>query len=218
MFLFQNRGLRYGRSVGFSLFLLLSLSSSHGEDLGYRLKDGHCQKNGAYGFNWTSRGECGQSRNQVVFREKWEDLHMAGSIIDLSSFQNSTLKKVNWTLIWARFVSIIESQFIEMQARQIHWAGSLMKGAVWKNSHLQNWQATGVRMEKTKFIHCDLRGANFWGSLLLDVDFSRSDLRGANFMSTFMAFVNFKGAKFDSSTLLPFPRKKALEKGMIPLD
>ena len=93
-----------------------------------------------------------------------------------------------------------------------------MEGSRWEDSNLRKWVAMGIRAEKAAFINCDLRGANFWGSNLLEADFAGSDLRGANFSSAVLIFATFQGAKFDKKTRFPFSREEALARGMIARD
>lgn len=198
--------------------VLISHFSSHAQNMGYRFENGYCQKNRASGYNPNFRGECGMYTRARVSNEVWQDLKLTGINLNGSIISRSHFKKIDLNHAAYRMGAISESTFENVEAQFVDFRGALLKGVIWKDSNLQSIIASGSRMEKSKFINCDLQKANLWGANLQESDLSGSDLRGANLQSTYTLFTNFKGAKFDGTTLLPFSREEAINKGMVEVD
>ncbi len=113
---------------------------------------------------------------------------------------------------------LVQSSFEDVRADSIGIKGSRIQSVVWKKASLMYLLAQASRIRKSQFIDCDLRQANFWGASLQETSFEGSDLRGANLQATHLLFTNFKGARFDSRTRLPFSEKEALLRGMVKVD
>ena len=102
--------------------------------------------------------------------------------------------------------------------------GKDLRGAYLYGAQLERVDLRGANLHKTQLAHAnlknaDLRGAKLSGAYLYRADLSGADLRGAEFQSRFeLHRVKLAGARFDSTTRLPFAESEALERGMVKLD
>ena len=113
---------------------------------------------------------------------------------------------------------IVQSSFENIKADFMAGTGVRFQSVLWKKSSLKNFVARASRMRKARFIECDLRKADFFGSNLQEASFKDSNLRGANLQQTHILFTDFKGARFDDKTKLPFSEEEALRRGMVKVD
>lgn len=93
--------------------------------------------------------------------------------------------------------------------------GKDLRGAYLYSAQLERVDFRGANLEKTQLGHAnlrqaDLRGAKLAGAYLYQADLSGADLRGAQFKSRFeLHKVTLTGARFDSTTALPFSDSEA---------
>jgi uncharacterized protein YjbI with pentapeptide repeats len=105
--------------------------------------------------------------------------------------------------------------------------GKDLRGAYLFEAKLQNFDFRGANLNKAQLGRADLRGADFRGAKLTGAylhkaDLSGADLRGAEMKSKAggaeLNQVNLTGARFDSSTVLPFAEAEALKRGMVKVE
>jgi hypothetical protein len=102
--------------------------------------------------------------------------------------------------------------------------GKDLRGAYLYNAQLERVDLRGANLNKTQLGHAnlkdaDLRGAKLGGAYLYRADLSGADLRGAEFKSASdLHKVNVTGARFDSTTVLPFGEAEALKRGMVKVE
>ena len=102
--------------------------------------------------------------------------------------------------------------------------GKDLRGAYLYAAQLERVDLRNANLNKTQLAHAnlrqaDLRGAKLGGAYLYQADLSGADLRGAEFKSrSELHKVNVSGARFDSTTVLPFDEAEALKRGMVKMD
>jgi uncharacterized protein YjbI with pentapeptide repeats len=102
--------------------------------------------------------------------------------------------------------------------------GKDLRGAYLFNAQLERVDLRGANLNKTQLGHAnlkdaDLRGAKLGGAYLYQADLSGADLRGAEFKSKAdLLKVKVTGARFDSTTVLPFDEAEALKRGMVKVE
>lgn len=99
-----------------------------------------------------------------------------------------------------------------------------LRGAYLYGAQLERVDLRNANLNKTQLAHAnlrdaDLRGAKLGGAYLYRADLSGADLRGAQFKSrSELHRVKVTGARFDSTTVLPFDEAEALSRGMVKVD
>ena len=187
-------------------------------DLNYRFQNGFCQKQGRPGYNPKHWGQCGNLVSAKLVNEQHSDSQIIGSHMDSSYIYTSRYQGGDWSFVLLRRAILFQSSWQNTKADNVDLRGSHIKGSQFQDVSLKNLWASGSRFTQTQFLNCDLQGANFWGANLQEVNFTGSDLRGADLRNTFRLFTEFKGAKINSQTRLPFSREEAHEKGMISVE
>ena len=200
----------------FTLLFVISssMTSIQALDAQFRFKDGFCQRNGQYGMNPAYWGECGNYASSQVKNSRYYGDNLKG--INFTSLYAFNLSFENVTLAYATVQGafIFQSQFKNLKGPSMDLSSSHLKGVQFIESDLSHLRATGARFNKVSFHKTNLQKSSLWGSLLKEVDFSDSDLRGANLEATYVLLCQFKGAKFDEKTRLPFSKQSALQRGM----
>lgn len=163
-------------------------------------------------------GECGNMSHALLIGRYDQNLNLKGANLNASYFYVSRFEGGDYSSMALRESRIIQASFKDLKAQYLDLRGAHIKSAQFENINMSSLLATGTRFNKTKFKNCNLKNANFWGSNLQESDFEGSDLSGANLKSTFLLFTQFKGARFDNETQLPFSEEEAIEKGMIKVD
>ncbi len=187
-------------------------------DRQFRFQEGFCQKNNLPGFNPGFFGECGNFRNKTLPHGKHKNPNLKASIWINSSVDNLKIKGGDISFSNLDRASLTQSSFEEINGDFIGIKRSYLQSVIWKKASLKNLLATASRIRKSQFIECDLRDADFWGANLQETSFEKSDLRGANLQATYLLFTNFKEARFNSKTKLPFSEEEALSRGMVKVD
>jgi uncharacterized protein YjbI with pentapeptide repeats len=105
--------------------------------------------------------------------------------------------------------------------------GKDLRGAYLFEANLKNVDFRGANLDKTQLGRADLRGADFrgaklTGAYLYKADLSGADLRGAELLSKTggaeLTQVRLQGARFDSTTRLPFDEQEAARRGMVKME
>ena len=201
-----------------SIILCLLSLNTWSIDLNFRFKTGYCQKKRAPGLNPEYFGECGNLARARIINKKYHSANLLGASLNSSYIYVSDFTQGNLSHLSIRRAVLMQSQFSDLEAKFLDLRGSHIKGVTFNKVNLTNLLATGARFVKTQFINCNLQNSEFWGGNLQEVDFSGSDLRGANLKNSFILFSNFKGAKFNRQTQLPFSEVEALKRGMIKVE
>ena len=163
-------------------------------------------------------GECGHMVRQTFSNKKYKNSILKGSLWSFSYIHSLKFKDGDFRFMGLNGSTILESSFENLKADSMDLRNSLVQSVIWKKTSLRNLLAKASRIRKNQFIECDLRQADFWGASLQETSFENSDLRGANLESTHLLFTNFKGARFDNNTKLPFSEEQALQRGMVKVD
>ena len=101
-----------------------------------------------------------------------------------------------------------------------------------QNAYLFEADLKGADLQGANLFHCqlghadlrnaDLRNANVAGAYLFKADLRGADLRGAKFAQSLtgaeLKQTLLEGARFDSSTMLPFSVDEAVRRGMIQVE
>ena len=209
---------KWRKTLGLFVGLWLLVSPVKGLDQGFRFKDGFCQKEGRPGSNPHFLGECGNLTDFPLVLHSIKNQSLKGLLLNSTFVYNSEFRGLEMDHLSGRRSIFMQSQFKDLEAPFLDLRASHFKEVHLEKVNLKRLLANGTRFTKTRFVDCGLEKADFWGSQLLEVDFSGSDLRGADLSMVFAVLSQWKGARFNSETKLPFSEQKALEKGMIKVE
>ena len=91
-----------------------------------------------------------------------------------------------------------------------------------QGADLQGANLFRCQLGRADLRNADLRNANVAGAYLYKTDLRGADLRGAVFAQTLkgaeLKQTMLEGARFDSTTVLPFSTDEALRRGMVQVD
>ncbi len=200
------------------IVLLFFSNTTYANDMGFRFESGFCHKNRHPGYNPYFFGECGNQTGSRLINQSYEDKNFKGSTYNSAYIYQTTFEKVDLSHLSLRRSILMQSTIKNSKARVMDIRAADLKSVTFINTDLMNLLATGTRFVNSKFINCNLSGANFWGANLQGTDFSNSDLSTANLENVYLLFTNFKGAKFNNRTKLPFSEEEALRRGMIKVE
>jgi uncharacterized protein YjbI with pentapeptide repeats len=186
-------------------------------DLGFRF-DGHCHKGNTAGSNPEFLGECGNLTGTRLINKQYQNLNLLGAILNTTYLYMVTISESDLSRTSFQRSTILQSQFDAIKAHGMDLKGANLKKVSFKKSDLKLFFANATRFSNVSFKGAILESADFWGSQLLNVDFSEANLRGANLSNTFVLFTKFEKAQFDKYTQLPFSEEEALKRGMVKID
>lgn len=202
-----------------TLTLLFFLASGHAQDkndLGFRIENGTCQKNGEPGYSNDYFGECGKTNRRFT-----------NSVLETKNFQGLVVKNGDLTNLKSTGTDF---SFADLELCRMNYA--IFNQALFKNSNLRGCRMFRVSFEKVNFFganlsgvkapEANLRGANFTNAKLIGAYLMRADLRDANLQGadlsySHLAMALLKGCRYDEKTKLPFSHTIAKKRGMILL-
>lgn len=126
------------------------------------------------------------------------------------NLSSKDLTRVIFIRSWLGRTNLSDSNLTEAVLEQADISGSDFTRATLVGANLRRIYSLG-----TKFTGANLQDVKFESALLYRADFSKSDLRGANFRNADVAACDFRGAIYNSRTVLPFDRSVAKSLGMI---
>lgn len=127
------------------------------------------------------------------------------------TFVSAKLDRASW-----RDSLISNSEFSKAMMGDMVLSGSMIGNSKFDDAVMYDVNVDGAQLGALSFLRTQLINADFVGARIENCDFSGADLRGANFSSVALSGTNlWKGAKYNSSTKLPFSEDQAAKEGMI---